>query len=282
MRVLLVGTVTLDLVFGLEHHPAADEEMRAASLRTCRGGNAANTAVVLARLGHAPEFLGVLADAPETAVIERDFAMHGVAYGRCPRLTGRPPTSSIYLSGATRSIVHYRDLPELDAAYFTELDLAAYDWLHFEGRNVPALVRMLAYVRAKFPGLPVSLELEKPRDGLEDLFGQADVLLCSRGLARHYGFMEAQAFLGWMQGQAPRSTVVAAWGDAGAYGLAPGGQACHAPALVPVRVMDTLGAGDTFNAGIIDAGIREMPLQRMLTDACQLAGRKCGAEGYMF
>ena len=37
-HILLVGTVTLDLVFGLEHYPQPDEEMRASSLRTCRGG----------------------------------------------------------------------------------------------------------------------------------------------------------------------------------------------------------------------------------------------------
>ena len=47
-HVLLVGTATLDLVFALDHHPAADEEMRAQRLRICRGGNAANSAVVLA------------------------------------------------------------------------------------------------------------------------------------------------------------------------------------------------------------------------------------------
>jgi len=179
-RILLVGTVTLDLVFGLEHHPQADEEMRAASLRTCRGGNAANSAVVLAQLGHQAEFLGVLADAPETAVIEQDFANYGVVYGHCPRLAGRPPTSSIYLSGATRSIVHYRDLPELEAEHFMVLDLGAYDWLHFEGRNVAALARMLAYARENFPDLPISLELEKPRDGIETLFNQADWLRCTR------------------------------------------------------------------------------------------------------
>jgi ketohexokinase len=280
-RILLVGTVTLDLVFGLEHHPQADEEMRAATLRTCRGGNAANTAVVLARLGHAPEFLGVLADAPETAVIERDFDAHGVAYGRCLRLAGRPPTSSIYLSGADRSIVHYRDLPELDAMHFAALDLSIYDWLHFEGRNVPALVEMLAHVRAKFPGLPVSLELEKPREGVGELFDLADVLFCSHGLAQHYGFMEAQDFLYWMQGRACASTIAVAWGSGGAYGLAPGAQVCHAPAQVPERVLDTLGAGDTFNAGMIDAAARGMPLQQMLLDACRLAGRKCGIEGFL-
>lgn len=279
-RILLVGTATLDLVFGLDHHPDADEEMRALSLRTCRGGNAANTAVVLSRLGHAPEFLGVLADAPETAVIERDFMAHGVSFAHCPRLAGLPPTSSIYLSGAARSIVHYRDLPELDADALRALDLGGYDWLHFEGRNVNALADMLAYVRTHFPEVPVSLELEKARDGIEVLLGEVDLLLCSRGFARHQGFDDPRAYLRSLAERSPEALVVVAWGEDGAYGLAPGQTMRHAPAMKLPVIRDTLGAGDTFNAGMIDACIRRLPLKDALEQACTLAGRKCAMAGF--
>lgn len=279
-RILLVGTATLDLVFGLDHHPDSDEEMRAQSLRICRGGNAANTAVVLSRLGHRVEFLGVLADAPETAVIERDFVAHEVAFTHCPRLPGRPPTSSIYLNAGSRSIVHYRDLPELNAATFLAIDLAGYDWLHFEGRNVEGLSEMLAHVRSRYPYLPISLELEKPRTGIETLFGQANLLLCSRGFAVHYGYAMPQDFLTWMSEQLPRAMVVVAWGAEGAYGMTQDRLVCHAPATELERVMDTLGAGDTFNGGMVDALAKGLPLERALVGACLLAGRKCSMHGF--
>ena len=279
-QILLVGTATLDLIFGLERHPHPDEEMRAHSLRICRGGNAANTAVVLSRLGHAPEFLGVLADAPETTLIEGDFAAHGVGCRRCPRKPGNAPTSSIYLTGSRRSIVHYRDLPELDAQDVTALDFSGCDWLHFEGRNVEQLAHMLSHIRGAYATLPVSLELEKPRDGIGALFGLADVLLCSRGFARHYGNGGPHAFLTWMQQRAPGATIVLAWGEGGAYGLVPGGQPCHAPAMPPSEVVDALGAGDTFNAAMIDSLVAGASLQQALTRACALAGRKCGMTGF--
>ena len=279
-RILLVGTATLDLVFGLDHHPGPDEEMRAHSLRICRGGNAANTAVVLSRLGHRAEFLGVLADAPETAVIERDFSAHGVKYAQCPHLPGRPPTSSIYLNAGNRSIVHYRDLPELDARHLLAVDVARCDWLHFEGRNIEALADMMGDARTRAPALPISLELEKPRAGVEALFVVPDLLICSRGFALHYGHETPQDFLHWISGCAPQAMVVVAWGEAGAFGLIPGGSICHAPAIELMEVVDTLGAGDTFNAGMIDAFVGAIPLDRALAHACALAGQKCGIHGF--
>lgn len=279
-RILLVGTATLDLVFGLDHHPGADEEMRAASLRTVRGGNAANTAVVLARLGHVPEFLGVLADAAETAVITHDFDTRGVRHARCPRLPGKPPTSSIYLSSGQRSIVHYRDLPELAVEQVLGLDLSGCDWLHCEGRNVEVLAALLADVRRRYPALPISLELEKPRPGVAQLFGMANLLLCSRGFAQHHGYGSPQDFLRWLSAQAPSARIILAWGEAGAYGLTPGGDICHAPAMPIEAPKDTLGAGDTFNAGVIAALLDGAALPQALARACELAGRKCKIEGF--
>lgn len=278
--ILLLGTATLDLVFGLSHHPHADEEMRAESLRTVRGGNAANSAVVLSQLGHQAEFLGTLADAPESSVITQDFERYGVGYAHCPRLPGKPPTSSIYLAGDTRSIVHYRDLPELSATAIEAVDLYGFDWVHFEGRNIPETQTMMQYVRRHRPDLPISLELEKPRDGIAVLFGLADLLICSSGFAQHDGNSEPHDFLRWMQQRAPQAKIVLASGQQGAYGLDAQGAIYHAAAVSPASMVDTLGAGDTFNAAIIHAALAKSGVQAMLDQACSLAGAKCGVPGF--
>lgn len=280
-NVLLVGIATLDIIYSLDHYPQEDAEVRAQGLRMSRGGNAANTAVVLSQLGHQCTFLGIMADAPETAIIEQDFNNHGVDYSHCPHLSGRPPTSSIYITKAGRTIVHYRDLPEMAAQHFTSMDLNAFDWIHFEGRNVAELGKMLAHVRQLRPELPVSLELEKPREGIESLLGYPDFLICSQGYTRNYGQDNPEDFLIRMQKAAPGKTVVVAWGAAGAYGKTTDGQSCHSPAFPPPRVVvDTLGAGDTFNAGLIGALANGVGLAKTLEAACKIAGVKCGLEGF--
>jgi ketohexokinase len=43
---------------------------------------------------------------------------------------------------------------------------------------------------------------------------------------------------------------------------------------------ETLGAGDTFNAGLIDGYVRGLMLGEALTLACRLAGKKCGQIGF--
>jgi ketohexokinase len=44
-------------------------------------------------------------------------------------------------------------------------------------------------------------------------------------------------------------------------------------------VVDTLGAGDVFNAGVIDARLRGLAAERAVEWACRVAGYKCGVRG---
>ena len=78
----------------------------------------------------------------------------------------------------------------------------------------------------------------------------------------------------------PRCALVCAWGATGAYGLAPpaDGQtawtAVFEPALSVATPVDTTGAGDTFNAGVIAALASGGCLADALRDGCHVAGRK--------
>jgi ketohexokinase len=50
--------------------------------------------------------------------------------------------------------------------------------------------------------------------------------------------------------------------------------------MIPDRVIDTLGAGDTFNAAIIHGCLGGLETGVLLEQACRLAGRKCAQTGF--
>lgn len=281
-RILGVGVAVLDIVNTVDGYPPEDAKVRATSQRIACGGNAANTLAALAALGHRCALAATLADDAEGCRLRADLAALGIDTAPCRvHASGRTPTSYIVHNrrNGSRTIVHHRELAEYDHADFERLALADYDWLHFEGRNVAETARMFEHARAV--GVKrISLEVEKPRAGIETLFGAPGLLLFGRD------YVESQVrertppdFLRAMHARHPDKRIVCAWGDAGAYAIGPSAELLHSPAWKPEHLIDTLGAGDTFNAGVIDALLREEPLERALAGACRLAGEKCGIEG---
>ncbi len=284
-RILGIGIATLDIINSVAGYPPEDAEVRAAAQRQCRGGNATNTLVVLSQLGHRCAWGGVIAEEPDAARIIDDLTGFGIDLGPVKRTPhGKVPTSYITLNQAngSRTIVHYRDLPEYGYEDFQNIDLTGYDWLHFEGRNIDDTARMLEHAQASQPHTPRSLEIEKARPDIERLFPAATLLLFSRHYAQARGSDDPARFLHDMHQRTPHADLMLAWGEAGAYGVSRAGQLAHSPAFPPPRIVDTLGAGDTFNAGIIDACLRRLTLSETLESACRLAGRKCGAAGLNF
>jgi ketohexokinase len=281
-RVLGIGVATLDVVNRVAVYPPEDAEVRADSRVLARGGNAANTLAVLAQIGHACAWAGTVADDAAGDFVLAELARQGVDTRPGVRVRGAAtPTSYVTLSAATgsRTIVHWRDLREYQQRDFAALDLDGYEWLHFEGRQVADTARMLADARERRPGTPRSVEIEKPRPGIEELLPLADLVLFSRQYALARGHADAASLLARARALAPRATLVCAWGEAGAWASVPGEPPVHGPAFPPAAVVDTLGAGDVFNAGVIDALLRSPDAQRAVTAGCRLAGRKCGRSG---
>ena len=292
--VLGVGIATLDIINTVAAYPAEDAEVRALGQRSARGGNAANTLDVLAQLGRRCAWAGVLAADAGAVRISAALDAGGIDHRHAVRVAGgATPTSYIALSRATgsRTIVHHRDLPELAAADFARVPLAGCTWVHFEGRNPPETAQMLARVRRERPTLAISVEIEKPREGIAALFRGADVLIFSRAYVQAVsapGGADPRAFLTRMAALSDARLLLLPWGADGAYGLARGAATpVFAPAYPPAVLRDSLGAGDVFNAAVIDgllrtglaAALTDAGLAALLERANRLAGHKCGQDG---
>jgi ketohexokinase len=280
--ILCVGSAVLDLIFSVAHHPAEDEELRAAGLRVEAGGNAANTARVLCSLGDEAALGAILGDHPSGLPLEEGLRGAGVDLAPCRRVAGMPPLSAILLSrlGGRRTIVHHRGTPEYGLEDLARLDLGRWRWIHFEARPGSGTARMVRHVRGARPVLPISVEVEKVREGIEDCLPLARLVLFSRGYAEARGYDRPEPFLAAMRARVPGKLLTVTWGAEGAWGVGAGGAIHHEPAHPPPAVVDTIGAGDTFNAGMIHALAAGSSLPGALEAACALAGRKVGQVGF--
>lgn len=189
------------------------------------------------------------------------------------------PTSYIIISQKTgsRTISHFRDLPEFTFQAFNKIDLEPFNWLHFEGRNIEQTLKMMIYARQHYPKLAISVELEKPRENIENLIKPADIIIFSKHYAQTLGFNSAQDFCQNMAGTYTNKIIFCAWGSSGAAALA--SQKYYWQDAIPVEVIDTLAAGDVFNAAIIDQQIKQQTIKQCLKNVCNLAAQKCTHKG---
>jgi len=288
-----IGVATLDIINTTDGFPAEDEEVRALSQNLRRGGNATNTLAVLRQLGHQCEWAGTLADDANSDIIKSELRRQKIDFHRCAIIAGgHAPTSYITLNqrNGSRTIVHYRKLPEYSfadfcRAFFEKIgnlnnSLDGAQWLHVEGRNVAETVKILELVKQQCPGLSTSIEIEKPRDGIEKLLGHGDILFFSRHFVTSMQYQDAEVFLKTWRSKCNASILVCPWGKHGAYAVDQEGILYHAGAVQITRVVDTIGAGDTFNAGFIHATLAGLSLQDRLQYANLLAGIKCGQPGF--
>lgn len=286
--------------------PSEDHKLRATNLSRRRGGNVANTLEVLQQFPSTTDNvdLNLLCVLPSKSSPGAEFVRNSlgpeVKMDSCIyREAHSEPASSYILKSeesGSRTIVNYNELPEMTLSEFKErISRLAEDekrtWFHFEGREVETSTQCLQWLKSEYPGCVRSVEVEKPnRPGLENMALEADVVFFSKTWAEAAGFSDAKLLLG-EQAKALKdaSLLCCTWGAQGAAVLSPVDGSLHIARSAPevdAQVVDTIGAGDTFTAGIIQQLLRPEAIatggraKAAVEFANQLAGRKVLQEGF--
>ncbi|KAG0053339.1 hypothetical protein BGZ83_001304 [Gryganskiella cystojenkinii] len=307
--VFLLGATYMDTILHVNHFPIEDTKQRAQHVEHRRGGNAANTAEVV---GQDPKakvwYMSSLPSVSASKSLLKELHGSNVRTDICvfhPSHSS-PPQAYIISSAESnsRTIISHSTLPDLTLEDFIKkFDMAfvknnsdivsnnkpPFTWIHFEGRGVET-GGMIDYVEKVYirhgwrQKLTISVEFEKgDRPGIQALLQQADVCFFSRLYAETLGFHRPEEFLANIgKSCKPSATTFCCWGDRGAVALhLESGRSFTSGAGRVEMIMDTVGAGDTFVAGIIlGLGVRGLDIARGLKFACGLASQKCTQYGF--
>ncbi|XP_069829391.1 ketohexokinase isoform X6 [Dendropsophus ebraccatus] len=290
-KIMCIGLVCLDIINVVERYPEEDTDTRCLSQRWQRGGNASNSCTVLSLLGARSAFMGSLAPGYIADFIMSDFSRRNIEASDVSWQTwGDTPCACclVNISNGSRTVTLYdTNLPDVTADDFKRVDLTQYKWIHWEGRNVDEQIKMIQRVNEYNKDCPtdqritISVEIEKERDDLYQLFQYGEVVFVSKDVARHFGFSSsAEAVVGLYPRVKKGAYLVCAWAEHGADALGPDGRVLHSPSFPPETIVDTLGAGDTFNASVIYALSKGQTIEEAITFGCRVAGKKCGIQGY--
>ena len=223
------------------------------------GGSAANVAVALARLGRPVELLTAYGDDARGAVLSRHLNQSAVGLAVDPHTLDRTATALATLaddgSASYTFDIEWRlgELPDLAPVAVHTCSIGA-----VTEPGADAVRRLLAQVR---PQATVSYDVNaRPAvtgagpdvlRAVEDVVALADLVKASdEDLEALYPGEPIQQAVDRLLGLGPAAVVVT-HGRHGAAWYAAGGRV-EVPAT-DTEVADTIGAGDTFGAGMIDA-----------------------------
>jgi len=277
--ILLIGNCVVDQIWELEHFPDQDEEMRAMTKNRVLGGNACNSAQILAQLKNDVELVSSLAQDSTSDWLLQQLSAQGIATSLCIQKPGYSTAeSSIWINSqnGSRTIVHHRDLPELSIEELLKIPLQQYQWIHFEGRNIETLVDYLSTVDK--PPCPISLEIEKDRKGLQLLLPFVDTVIVSRAYLNSKKLTVDQC-LEDLTRYNDKLNIVCTLGADGLIARDQYAKRFHLAAEKVDKVIDTVGAGDCFIAGLINHLNQQFDFESSLIAASQLAARKIQFRG---
>ncbi|GAN11357.1 ketohexokinase [Mucor ambiguus] len=305
VNVLIVGQVYQDTIMTVDYYPGEDTKVRSSHTQQRRGGNCVNTAEVLAQFPKMnPFIMSAVGPKDSSSNLLAQLESKGVKTSSC--FYRKSPTPSCYIiqckdtgsrtiisSNTTQDITKDEFARKVEMSSITktmsfEFDARpAYSWVHFEGRNVYETAAQIDWLEAKAKRegwrneLTISVELEKPdRPHIDILLTRGDVVFFSKLYAEKRGYDEATDFLRDFQARCkPGAILFCTWGAQGATCLFKG-DILHSSALAQAQVVDTVGAGDTFIAGVIYCMTRGHTLLTTLKFSCEMASRKVSRSGF--
>nr|XP_025603140.1 uncharacterized protein LOC112695137 isoform X2 [Arachis hypogaea] len=256
------GMTTVDFLATVDSFPKPDDKVRTTSFKVQGGGNAGNALTCAARLGLKPKLISKVGDDSQGHAILNELQRDAVDTSFVLVSKGGSSAFSYVLidnQTKTRTSIYTPAHPPMmpdDQSQSTLL--SAFNearLVYFDGLTTDTAL-FIAQEAARNK-IPILVEAESPKEGLDELLKLADFAVCSARFPKGVKKFRANG----------RGTVC------GRFFLG------TAERIPDGELIDTTGAGDAFIGAILYAICTNMEPEKMLPFAAQVAAAKCRALG---
>lgn len=272
-RLLAYGDPNVDLVFGVERVPRADQKALGRRLGSFAGGTVANAGCAASALGCATQAFGRVGADAEGEFLVGEYRRFGVDTARVRRVAGTPSACAMVMlePWGEKALVYAPmagspfDPPALADALAAATLLYAMPYDIDEFTALHALARAAGSVLA----LDVETAMAPARGDIERLLALADIVFMNEATYRHaFAADPDPQRLHALLALGPRILVVTR-GASGAMAAAAGDVRSHA--AFRADAVDATGAGDCFNGAFLAALCEGADLHGCLRFACAAA-----------
>lgn len=287
MTVSVVGELNVDIILrGIKGFPELDKEKLASEGKITLGSSSAICAVGLSRLGVKVNFIGAVGEDILGEYILRFLDREKINIERVRRVNNADTGFTVSLTyPENRALITYTGImddftiDESDKEFICNSSDHIHISSYFLQKNLQGDIKGL-FVKAKEKGITVSLDPgwdpeDKDWDRLFDLFPLVDILFVNEIEAKRiyysrYGLEQSSIDTVSKELSKDVKTLVVKLGEKGALAIDNGKR--YFRSGFKVNVIDTTGAGDSFNAGFLYGILNGYDIEK-----CLLFGNACGA-----
>ena len=272
-----IGHPTADLLINIDKLPTRDQDAQLLGISYQYGGKVPTAMAALGRLGVPCGCIGVVGNDDEGRGLLADFARNGVDDSRMIVLQEPGTSLNVALSearGGRNIIKRARGLRGVEAADMDKAYITQAKVLHLSRAGE---AERLAAAWMHEAGGQVVFDADGYTPQIEAMLGQIDAFIASEFYyTKRYGDRDIESCCREIAALGP-GIVVITLGSRGCVGLQDG-VFFHLP-VVPVDVVDTTGAGDTFHGAFLYGLLQGWDARACAEFSSAVSAHKCSAIG---
>jgi ribokinase len=283
MKILVFGSLNIDLIFSVDHIAAPGETIGSESLVKSAGGKGANQAAALAKAGMPVYMAGKIGEDGQFlltllqsyGVNTERVVQYGGASGQAIIQLDRNKQNAIVLYSGGNGAITLEEIRQ------TIAEFSAGDTIILQN-EISHVREIMEYAKEK--GMRICLNPSPCNEKIEELpLDLTDIFFVNEiegaALAGMPPDTAPQAALDRLVRRFPRAEIILTAGKDGAYYGFGGTRAKGS--IIDLPVADTTGAGDTFTGYFIAAREKNIPVSLALALACKASSIAVSRKGAM-